>query len=87
MKENCLFEGSFVNNATQIGRVFFLNITPGHNRPRWPSGLSHHVSNSSRDRDLGPRFEYRLGHVYGTKMDQLYMLLDCDMTLVDLSEK
>ena len=27
------------------------------NRHWWPSGLSRHVSNSSRDRCLGPRFE------------------------------
>ena len=27
------------------------------NWPWWPSGLSSHVSNSSRDRGLGPRFE------------------------------
>ena len=26
-------------------------------QPWWPSGLSRHVSNSSRDRSLGPRFE------------------------------
>ena len=32
-------------------------------RPWWPSGLIHHVSNSSRDRWLGPRLESRLGHV------------------------
>ena len=26
-------------------------------RPWWLSGLSHHVSNSSRDKGLGPRFK------------------------------
>ena len=34
------------------------------NWPWGPSGLSRHVSNSSRDRGLGPRFESRLRHVY-----------------------
>ena len=36
------------------------------NRRWWPSGLSHHVSNSSRDRRLGPRFntprDYNIDH-------------------------
>ena len=32
-------------------------------RSWWPSGLSRHVSNSSRDRVLGPRFESHLRHV------------------------
>ena len=31
------------------------------NRPRWPSGLIHHVSNLSKDRWLGPKFESCLG--------------------------
>ena len=30
-------------------------------RPWWPSGLNHHVSNSIRDRRLRPRFESPLG--------------------------
>ena len=30
-------------------------------RPCWPSGLNHHVSNSSRGRCLGPRIESPLG--------------------------
>ena len=33
------------------------------NWPLWPSGLICHVSNSSRDILLGPRFEFRLGHI------------------------
>ena len=34
------------------------------NRLWWPSGLSRHVSNSSRDRSLGPRFESHLRQVF-----------------------
>ena len=37
------------------------------NQPWWPCGLSHHVSNSSRDWRLGPSFESRLGHIYMDK--------------------
>ena len=29
----------------------------------WPSGLIHHVSNSSRERRLGPRFEFLSGPI------------------------
>ena len=32
-------------------------INSKNNRPWWPSGLSHYVSNSSRDRHIGPRFK------------------------------
>ena len=41
----------------RLERNNFLN----KNRPWWLSGLSRHVSNSSRDRGLGPRFESPLG--------------------------
>ena len=33
----------------------------GNDRPWWPSSLSRHVSNPSKDRCLGPRFESPLG--------------------------
>ena len=61
----------------------------GINRPWWPSGLIHHVSNSSRDRQLGPRFESSLGH--GTiyrNINNGPAAVDCDMKLPKwLSEK
>ena len=33
-------------------------------QPWWLSGLIHHVSNSNRDRELGPEFESRLRQFY-----------------------
>ena len=47
LKLVCLKKGTKINYVTD--------------RPWWPSGLSNHVSNSSRDRHLGPRLESRLG--------------------------
>ena len=41
--------------------TFIIIISISLNWPWWLSGLSHHVSNSSRDRRLGPRFKSPLG--------------------------
>ena len=48
----------------QIVSRFLWTICCRFNRPWWPSSLSHHVSNSSRNRRLGPRFKCGSGLGY-----------------------
>ena len=43
-----------------FSKIFLCPTSFLENRPWWPSGLSHHVSNSSRDICLGPRFKIPL---------------------------
>ena len=56
----------------------------------WPSGLSRHVSNSSRDRGLGPRFELsaKQPHVftYVSTIQNYYFDGFIDLILMSLSE-
>ena len=51
------------NSFTYVWKVHFSYRKESHPyiRPLWPSGLICHVSNSSRDRLLGSRFESRSG--------------------------
>ena len=51
-------------NRLQIVSRFLQTICCRFNRPWWPSGLSNHVSNSSRNRCLGPRFKSCAGLGY-----------------------
>ena len=52
LKYLLIFFSIFMNHILIINK-------PG---PWWPSGLIHHVSNSSRDRQLGPKFKSHSGH-------------------------
>ena len=45
---------------------FHLRNTKIFIQPWWLSGLSRHLSNSGRNRVLGPRFESRWRHIYVT---------------------
>ena len=60
----------------------FKKIKIENNRPWWPSGLIRR-SNSSRVAAEDPGSNPAWG-MYGTVMDLLYMLFDCDMTLVEV---
>ena len=47
----------FFNSVVSDGLVILMNMLHDLNRPWWLSGIFRHVSNSSRDRGLGTRFE------------------------------
>ena len=52
-----------VSKKSSLAGLNILLINYKCNRPWWPSGLIGHVSNLSRDRWLGPKFESWSGHI------------------------
>ena len=65
----CSLKNKFCQRNLMISAGLLFNwilytITNLMNQQWWLSGLSHHVSNSSRDSGLGPRFQSHLRQFY-----------------------